>query len=288
MATAELHRGLARSLPIRLQRFFVHNPPTAVAGASSTTGGDAAPSASGAAQQKYKLNPFAPHKNPQTGRWHPPIYSLRQQAELVKLAREFQVEELLPFTIKSTTERNRKRAEQGLRVKGTGLGQRVKGHEWERTLKGRLDKRRQAMLEMPKMIQEWKLVSKLVRAHLSYVYANFAQAWSWSWMEEVAQMSTCHNLSHQFECVVHPQSAPFGTMHIRYMEWAGLTGGRATMYEYKRGQNHTHGSLVVVVMGFLLLRRAGAARAHPPSFSCSCKQSRSHVNTTKNSSSHPA
>lgn len=55
----------------------------------------------------------------------------------MKLARQNGVEELLPFSVKSTEERLRKRAENGLRVKGTGVGQRVKGKESERTLKGR-------------------------------------------------------------------------------------------------------------------------------------------------------
>lgn len=41
-------------------------------------------------------------------------------------------------------------------VKGTGEGQKVKGKSWERTMKGRLELRRQAMLNMPQMIQEWK------------------------------------------------------------------------------------------------------------------------------------
>jgi len=76
----------------------------------------------------------------------------------VKLARTHGVEELLPFTVKGTQERIRKREEQGLRVKGTGVGQRVKGKQWERTMKGRLDRRKQAMLEMPSMIQKWKQV----------------------------------------------------------------------------------------------------------------------------------
>ena len=76
----------------------------------------------------------------------------------MKLARAHGVEELLPFTVKATDERIRKREEHGLRVKGTGVGQRVKGKEWERTMKGRLERRRQAMLEMPKMIQYWKQV----------------------------------------------------------------------------------------------------------------------------------
>jgi large subunit ribosomal protein L25 len=55
----------------------------------------------------------------------------------VKLARQHGVEELLPHSVKSTTEKLRRREQNGLRVKGTGVGQKVKGKEWERTLKGR-------------------------------------------------------------------------------------------------------------------------------------------------------
>lgn len=69
-----------------------------------------------------------------TGKWHDPKYSLRRQAELVKLAREHGVEELLPYTEKGTETRLAKRVEFGLRVKGTGLGEKVKGHKHERVL----------------------------------------------------------------------------------------------------------------------------------------------------------
>lgn len=55
----------------------------------------------------------------------------------MKLARQHGVEELLPHTVKGTEERLRKRMENGLRVKGTGVGQKVKGKESERTMKGR-------------------------------------------------------------------------------------------------------------------------------------------------------
>ena len=55
----------------------------------------------------------------------------------MKLARKAGVEELLPHTVKGTEERMRRRADNGLRVKGTGVGQHVKGKESERTLKGR-------------------------------------------------------------------------------------------------------------------------------------------------------
>ena len=43
----------------------------------------------------------------------------------------------MPFSVKSPAERLRRREENGLRVKGTGVGQRVKGKEDERQLKAR-------------------------------------------------------------------------------------------------------------------------------------------------------
>ena len=101
-------------------------------------------------------NPFLPSKNFTTGRWHGPAFGLRKQADLVKLASAHGVVDLLPWTIKKPGEKEARRIEQGLMVKGTGEGQKVKGKSWERTLKGRLEMRRQAMLNMPAMIQEWK------------------------------------------------------------------------------------------------------------------------------------
>ena len=56
---------------------------------------------------------------------------------MVKLARKHGVESLLPFTVKGTESKLRKRLEGGLRVKGTGVGERVKGKIEERTLKSR-------------------------------------------------------------------------------------------------------------------------------------------------------
>jgi hypothetical protein len=103
------------------------------------------------------------------------------------MAREHGVEELLPYTSKKPEERIRTRVEHGLRVKGTGVGQQVKGqrHErqmiaryalkhlgreplpalpsWLSTLEAnprhyRTEKKREAMLEMPNLIREWKKV----------------------------------------------------------------------------------------------------------------------------------
>lgn len=171
--------NLAKSLPVQLQRFFARYPPAAIL----------PPAANGAEQPKtaYQLeraNPFRFWKHPQTGKWHDPVYSLRRQAELVKMAKDHGVEELLPETTKGSEYKLARRVEFGLRVKGTGVGQRVKGHAHERqimakyvldffpirywmtlvgtsllTLLCRMQKRREAMLQMPKLIKEWKRVS---------------------------------------------------------------------------------------------------------------------------------
>ena len=57
--------------------------------------------ASASETQVQLPNPFLPHKNPLTGRWAPPKYSLRQQADLVKSAKASNLTHLLPFGPKS-------------------------------------------------------------------------------------------------------------------------------------------------------------------------------------------
>lgn len=173
MATAENYARLAQSLPPKLLRFFARYPPASIHRPSAATPLSTIPNTSsvdpngnlldtdasiespGAAKV---LNPFKSRKHPVTGSWHGPVFSLRRQADLVKLARNHGVEELLPYTAKKTQERLKKREQHGLRVRGTGEGQKVKGKAQERTLKTRLDRRKQAMLQMPAMIQQWKEV----------------------------------------------------------------------------------------------------------------------------------
>ena len=59
-------------------------------------------SASSASETPIQLlNPFIPHKNTLTGRWAPPKYSLRQQADLVKSAKASNLIHLLPYRPKS-------------------------------------------------------------------------------------------------------------------------------------------------------------------------------------------
>lgn len=211
---------LAKTLPPRLLRFFQRYPPpqlfprlTSQIAADtpidtiSTTTPPAAPNAAVtetpsldttttaastpttpavAADDLPFPNPFLPTKNFATGRWHGPVYGLRKQADLVKLASSYGVVDLLPWTIKKPGEKEARRIERGLTVKGTGEGQKVKGKLWERTMKGRLEMRRQAMLDMPRLIQEWKQVCCLRNAG-PRAHADSVAEGSWSWMEEVAE-----------------------------------------------------------------------------------------------------
>ncbi|KFY84489.1 hypothetical protein V500_09282 [Pseudogymnoascus sp. VKM F-4518 (FW-2643)] len=160
MASTAKHIQLAQALPPRLTRFFARYPPAAILPSQSESSSQAP--TTGEFTQEAAPSPFKAHKHPATGKWHDPVFSLRRQADLVKLAQRHGVEDLMPFSVKSSAERLRRREENGLRVKGTGVGERVKGKESERQMKGRLEKRRQAMLEMPQLIQTWKEVSNII------------------------------------------------------------------------------------------------------------------------------
>ncbi|GAB7359220.1 hypothetical protein MBLNU230_g5879t1 [Neophaeotheca triangularis] len=183
----ETHIRLAQSLPPRLLNFFKRYPPpqlaartsastttasqpppeiaiasntsssdpnapqTTTATAPSTTATSALPS-----NPTKKHNPFLPFRNPTTGNWHSAPISLRRQAELFKLAQLHHVLPLMPESPKHPETKEQKRVQNGLRVQGTGLGRKVKGKMWERTLKGRLEARKTAMEGMPEMIRLWK------------------------------------------------------------------------------------------------------------------------------------
>lgn len=114
----------------------------------------------------------------------------------MKIAAECGVEELLPPSRKSKEYKETRLKEVGLRVRGTGIGQKVKGHKWERTLATRLEDRRKAMLAMPSMIRLWKQVSIALsfendsndwdwKQCFERSLTNCLIAWSRSWMEEV-------------------------------------------------------------------------------------------------------
>ncbi|KAK3710295.1 54S ribosomal protein L25, mitochondrial [Vermiconidia calcicola] len=184
-AAMETHIRIAKSLDPRLLRFFRRFPPPEIgAFASSPTpqtetiqiasntssmdpnGGAATSSETVTSEPEdpraitnsdgRKRNPFLAFKNPQTGNWHSPHYSLRRQAVLFKLAQQEGVLPLMPLCPKHPEVKEQKRVEQGLRVRGTGVGQKVKGKLWERTLRNRMEERRKAMEGMPEMVRQWK------------------------------------------------------------------------------------------------------------------------------------
>lgn len=207
---------LAKSLPPRLLRFFQKYPPpalfqqtpaavpTAPAPVSTTapTDPNASPletpapvngtaeipsSSPDALEPELPYhNPFLPIKSHLTGRWRGAEYGLRKQADLVKLAKTHGVLDLLPWTIKKPGEKEKRRIENGLQVKGTGQGQRVKGKRWERTLSSRLAMRQKAMLDMPALIQEWKQVRSPCQPRIIGDLTDNRIERSWQRMEEVA------------------------------------------------------------------------------------------------------
>lgn len=160
--------AIAKAATLKAQKSSVPQP-TAEADAVTRTEAPATPSsnetniptptpAPSATETKIPPNPFLPRKNPITGRWAGAKIGLRRQAELVKLAKKYGIEELLPPSRKSTAFKEARLLERGLRVRGTGEGQKVKGHKWERHVGANLEKRRTAMEQMPALVREWKQV----------------------------------------------------------------------------------------------------------------------------------
>ncbi|KAF2842732.1 hypothetical protein M501DRAFT_18614 [Patellaria atrata CBS 101060] len=180
------HIRLAQRLPLKLQNFFRKYPPPLLfpqkfnpalaevspsttsttstvsttaptdPNASTTEHPSPSPSSTTPLPAEIHHNPFSPFLNLRTGRWRGPLYSLRRQADLCKLALKHNVLDLLPPSKKNPLTKAQKREERGLRVRGTGVGQVVKGKKWERTMEGRLEKRREAMMGMGEMVRLWK------------------------------------------------------------------------------------------------------------------------------------
>jgi len=130
-------------------------------------------------------NPFVPHKNPQSGRWAPPKYSLRRQADLIKHARGSGTLHFLPpgpkmslaqlaaaaasaashpaadraVKVSGLTNRRRERS-----VAGADVGNRLyagkkrmfKGHKWERTRERRVARTKILLRDMDKRVERFK------------------------------------------------------------------------------------------------------------------------------------
>jgi large subunit ribosomal protein L25 len=133
-------------------------------------------------------NPFLPWRNPVTLKWRGPYYGLRRQAVLCKTAAAHGVAELLPWSMKLPSVKLARREEKGLRVKGTGEGDRVKGHHWERTMKGKTRTRKEAMVGMPEMVRNWKQVCIHVRFNIRTTTLMRLAERTRQRMEEVAEI----------------------------------------------------------------------------------------------------
>ena len=198
MATASVRQAriqLAQQLPPILQRFFTRYPPGLANAApalplnastpsqepSEAPSAAATPSNATIDSEPRPPTPFQVWKHPITGLWQEPVYSLRRQAQLCKIAREHGVEELLPYSVKKSGVRALRRFEEGLRVRGTGVGQKVKGHLDERLLRKKVALRRRAMVRMPRLIMKWREVSLYILGMRRH--ANGQAGGSWTALE---------------------------------------------------------------------------------------------------------
>jgi large subunit ribosomal protein L25 len=107
-------------------------------------------------KRTFPPNPFLPWQHPISLRWYAPRISLRKQADLVKLAKRCSIEYLLPPGRKSTAFKQARIVQRGSRVKGTGVGQEVKGHIFERRMGEKLKRRKEALADMPRLVREWE------------------------------------------------------------------------------------------------------------------------------------
>ncbi|CUM65526.1 uncharacterized protein PRCAT00003172001 [Priceomyces carsonii] len=126
-----------KRLPQKLHNFFIKYPPRPFADYSATPSTITDP----------KMNPFLANKNPETGRWQEPRFSLRRSADLFKMAYKFGIHDLLPplpqkkFYEEKYINKNWMRG-----VLNT------KKHKWERTLPERLSQRATAIESMDEII----------------------------------------------------------------------------------------------------------------------------------------
>ncbi|KAL4079533.1 hypothetical protein J3A83DRAFT_4086395 [Scleroderma citrinum] len=171
---------------------------------SSTTSNSSAPEAQVQSQPQVstaprhvprRTNPFAPHLNAKTGKWAPPKYSLRQQADLIKKARRTGLLDLLPPSLKTNKARETVAVVQAAqpivndswwqkpvewvgkvkerKVAGADIGNRLyagrkrmfKGHKWERVAEKRAIRRKMLLRDMPKRIVRYKQYYQKRRPH---------------------------------------------------------------------------------------------------------------------------
>ncbi|GAV30094.1 hypothetical protein PMKS-003600 [Pichia membranifaciens] len=125
-------------LPEKLQNFFTKFPPTPIRKyADKPTACDA-----------EDANPFLANRHPVTGRTHEPLYSLRRQSDLYKLAYKFGIADLMPPLANGKKFFAEKQAASPI-LKGVLY---PKGHKWERTFAERKKKIEDALGEVDNIL----------------------------------------------------------------------------------------------------------------------------------------
>lgn len=93
-------------------------------------------------------NPFLANRHPVTGRTHEPLYSLRRQSDLYKLAYKFGISDMIPSLANGKKFFAEKQASSPL-LKGVMY---PKGHKWERTMSERKQKIQDALGEVDNIL----------------------------------------------------------------------------------------------------------------------------------------
>lgn len=127
-----------QKLPFKLQRFFTRYPPSPFKTYAEETTSTLAEDA----------NPFLYNRHPVTKKVHDPIYSMRRQSDLYKLAFKYGVADLLP-----NLNGNKKFFTEKYESKPALRGVlRPKGHKWERTMDQRKQKIKDAVANADDLI----------------------------------------------------------------------------------------------------------------------------------------
>ncbi|KAH3665980.1 hypothetical protein OGAPHI_004169 [Ogataea philodendri] len=131
-----------QKLPLKLRNFFTRYPPAPFREYASEQTVANAPNA----------NPFIANRHPVTGKVQNPIYSLRRQSDLYKLAFKFGVADLMP-----SLQHNKKFYAEKFDTKPLLKGVlSPKGHKWERTFVERKQKIADAVAKVDEVIAEEK------------------------------------------------------------------------------------------------------------------------------------
>ncbi|ESW97297.1 hypothetical protein KL918_000904 [Ogataea parapolymorpha] len=129
-------------LPLQLRNFFTRYPPSPFRQYASEQTLANAPDA----------NPFIPNRHPVTGKVQEPVYSLRRQSDLYKLAYKFGVADLMP-TLRNNKKFYAEKFETKPLLKGVLS---PKGHKWERTYDERKKRIADAVAKAEEVIVEAK------------------------------------------------------------------------------------------------------------------------------------